>query len=104
MKTTDPEFSTLPEEVQKFCLAVKESALKVEGWDEKFAESLLWVDIDSVSGAVTMCDNFERFFSGIYKYYPDTNKWTIRGMYSDGGERPYYFARAMSDARFMFTG
>jgi len=96
------DISTLPHQVRNFIQAVQENARKVPGWDENFVQRLLCVEVDK-DGGVTISDNFERFFSGIYTYTYG-GKWLVRDMYGEGGDRPYSYAQAMGDAAIMFTG
>lgn len=101
MKTTDPKFATLPEEVQLFVTALHENA-KLAFGDKSFAESIAGVEMQD-DGSIVVCDNYERFFSTMYTYYPD-GRWTVRTMYSEQPEREYDFQRVMCDARIMHTG
>lgn len=96
------DISTLPEQVRNFITAVQDNARQVEGWDEDFVQSLLYVNTDK-DGGVTVSDNYERFFGSVYTYTYG-GKWLIRSMYSEGGDRPYSYAQVMGDAAIMFTG
>lgn len=108
--------TTLPNPVQRFLKALRENALKVEGWDVKdidgdtkcMADDVIHVSVKP-DGKVTICDNYERFFPIIYDYTPDPadpdgGRWQTREMYSDGSAQDYTFDKAMADAAIMFTG
>lgn len=110
---TDP--TTLPGPVQRFLTALRENALQVEGWADMefeggkacFADRIAYTKVKD-DGTITICDNFERFFSTIFEYRPDpaepNGRWTIREMYSDEPARAYSFELAMADASILFTG
>jgi hypothetical protein len=92
------------EQVQQFIAAVKKNGQECwnEPGDETFVDSLLSVHkLDD--GSVTISDNYERFFSSIYRVDVNGN-WFIRDMFSDEGEKPYSFECAMSDASILYTG
>lgn len=104
----------LPEPVARFVAALRDNALKVEDWSTPdlkggrcFADTVVHVSVKP-DGSVTICDNYERFFSTIYTYTPDADspdgRWTTRRMYSDEPAAPYSFEEAMADASIMFTG
>ncbi len=110
--TIDP--ATLPEPVQRFLTALRDNALRVEGWEVKdlaggkcIADRVAHVEVKD-NGTITICDNFERFFATMYDYTPDANepngRWMVREMYSDEPAKPYSFELAMADAAIMFTG
>lgn len=91
-------------QVKQFIEAVKKNAAEVwnEPDDKDFINSLLYVH-SLPDGSTSISDNFEKFFPLIYRVDKDGN-WFIRTMYSDTGERPYSFEKAMGDARIMYTG
>jgi hypothetical protein len=91
-------------QVKQFIEAVKKNASEVwtETGDEEFLNSLLYVH-SNPDGSTTISDNYERFFSTIYRVDMDGN-WFVRKMYSDTGEKPYTFAQVMGDASMMYTG
>lgn len=95
------------EQAKQFIAAVKENAAKC--WDQPddkdFIEKLLYV-YEFPNGSVSISDNFEKFFSIMYRVDKDGN-WFVRRMYSDepaDQEKPYTFECAMSDASIMYTG
>jgi len=98
------DISNMPEPVKAFVAAVLANARQVwtDDADASFIEKLVHVD-QREDGSVTICDNFEKFFSTIYRVAKD-GSWTIRTMYSDEPERPYSFAKAMADAGILYTG
>lgn len=96
------DLNTLPEQVRNFVTAVQENAHKVEGWDEDFIGSLLYIHPDRDGGWV-VSDNYERFFGSVYTYTYG-GKWLVRSMYSEEGDREYTYDKAMGDARIMYTG
>jgi hypothetical protein len=91
-------------QVQEFVAAIKENGRKCwnEPEDESFINQLVHVHPES-DGSITICDNFERFFSSIYRVDRQGN-WYIRTMFSGEPEREYSFEKAMSDASIMYTG
>lgn len=96
--------SRMNEQVDKFVAAIKENAAKIwtEPDDKDFIDELVYVKVLD-DGSVSICDNYERFFSTIYRV--DTNgNWFYRTMYSDMPEREYSFEKAMGDASIMYTG
>lgn len=102
MNVLDPQFNTLPEPVRQFCLAIIENAKQV--WDDfDFLSDLLHIEVRE-GGEIEVSDNFERFFSTIYTYRPESNQWFVRNMYSDCPTKAYTFAGCMSDASMMYTG
>lgn len=103
----------LPEPVQRFLQALRANALKVEGWDEPDSEGKCMADdVIHVSvkpdGRITVCDNYERFFSIIYDFTPEAGNpdgnWKTREMWSSEPARDYTFEKAIADASIMFTG
>lgn len=108
--------TTLPAPVRRFVDALRENALKVDGWDVKelergtkcMADIVIHVSVKS-DGRITICDNFERFFSIIYDFTPDPGdpdggRWQTREMYSSEPAQDYSYEQAMADAAIMFTG
>ncbi len=96
------EENTLPEQVQAFVAKVRENGATVPGWDEDMVAELLYIDRKE-DGSITVCDNFERYFTTIYTYTAD-GKWLVRSMWGGGSDRPYTYEKAMSDASIMYTG
>jgi len=92
------------EQVEKFVAAIKENATKVwtEPDDKDFIDGLVYVE-KLEDGSVSISDNYERFFSIIYRVDANGN-WYYRTMYSDMPEREYSFEKAMGDASIMYTG
>lgn len=91
-------------QAQQFIAAVKENARQV--WDgkddEQFVERILSVR-ELPDGSTQIADNYETLFGSIYRVDMQGN-WFIRNAYSEAGERPYSFDKAMADASIMFTG
>lgn len=109
------DLATLPEPVRRFVEALRENARRVPTWDvpslegsKCFADTIVYV-YATADGRITICDNYERFFSTIYDFRPDPadpsgGTWSIRQAYSDEPGEPYTFEQAMADAAIMFTG
>jgi len=91
-----------PAPVREFVNVALDNARKA--WDddpsEDFVLSLLYVHEESDGWHVS--DNYERFFSGIYRYHE--GQWYVRGMYSDTPERPCSHGSMMSTASILYTG
>ena len=92
------------ESVKQFVEAVKVNARQVwnEPGDESFIDQLLYVH-DLPDGSTSISDNFERFFSLVYRVDTAGN-WYVRDIFSEMPERPYPFEYAMADASIMYTG
>lgn len=99
----------LPEQVKSFVEALIANAKQVEGWDtcdleggKCFADTIPYVKkLDD--GSVEVCDNYEKFFDGIFIYSAEGD-WSLRFMYSDRLPELYSYEKAMADASIMFTG
>lgn len=94
--------SEMPDEVRQLKEAIEanERASSAENGMESLPDPV-YAKKNS-DGSWSVLDNYERFFDTIYIYRD--GQWSVREMYSDEPERPYSFARAMSDARIMYTG
>ena len=74
----------------------------IDNSEEAFGER--WEDaayVSSHEGYVTISDNYERFFSLVYKV-TDDGEWFVRGY--DQDFKPYTQSQAMQDASIMYTG
>ena len=94
----------IPEKVLKLKKAIIANAKKAWGDDDIVAQDIAFVFYHRRHGKWEVSDNYERFFSTIYAYYPETDTWTTRTMFGEDEEKPYTFEKAMADARIMFTG
>jgi hypothetical protein len=95
---------SIPKPVRDLRDAILANARKAWGEDDIVAQDIAFVFSSPTGDRWEISDNYERFFSTIYYYYPQTDTWTTRKMYSDDEEQPYTFEKAMADARIMFTG
>ena len=93
-KTAAP---AMPTEVKKFVDAVEANAKEAEMSLSRLVHTKMKDD-----GSWQMSDNYERFWSLIYTYRD--GEWFVRDMHSERSEKPYTFAKAMSDASMMYTG
>jgi hypothetical protein len=108
--------NNLPDEVKAFVAAIRDNARKVwnrvedpdstDEENEEFVRTLLHIT-QLEDGSITVCDNYERFFSLVYRFQPRWKSWSVRSMYpsmSESEERPYTYDKCMGDASILYTG
>jgi len=86
----------LPDEVKQFITTCNENAQKAIEIDD-----IIYVQ-KCEDGSFEISDNYDRFFSTVWKYTAD-KKWMV---YDRGEERwdEYSFELAMEDASILMTG
>jgi hypothetical protein len=92
------------EQASQFIEALKKNA--ASAWtdpdDDCILNALLYIQ-NVYDGSVCISDNFEKFFSYVYRVDAQGN-WFIRDYNVDEPEKPYTFHKAMLDASIMYTG
>lgn len=93
----------IPKQVKEFVEAATANAKEAWGEDNIIAKDVMFAERGE-DGSWTVSDNYERFFSTIYRFDPKSGAWTIRTMYAGEPEKPYTFEKVMADASILFTG